>query len=300
MLGTLGTSQTVSGEGKSDLKIGNYLVKTSVIKLSSPATREFWEIPVVYEDERLLALNKPSGLLTSPDRYDPNRPNLMKLLHGGIADAKPWAKERALSYLMNAHRLDFETSGVILLAKSKPVLVELANLFGSEKPIKSYLALSQGRPTTDPFQIDAKLAPHPVKVGSMRVDPKGGKRARTEFKVRERFDGWTLLACQPLTGRTHQIRAHLRHAGLPIVGDSLYGGKPLWLSRLKRDYHLKRDQEERPLIGRVALHAGKLTLAHPRTGELLTIEAPLPKEFTVALKYLRRFASVGAEQAELK
>jgi RluA family pseudouridine synthase len=275
-------------------------VNSSAIKLSSPATGEFWEVPVLYEDQDLLALNKPSGLLTSPDRYDPNRPNLMKLLHGGIAGAKPWAKERGLSYLMNAHRLDFETSGILLLAKSKPMLVELANLFGSEKPIKSYAALVQGHPTTNPFQIDAKLAPHPVKVGLIRVDPKHGKRAQTAYKVREGFDGWTLLECQPLTGRTHQIRAHLRHAGLPIVGDTLYGGKPLWLSRLKKDYHLKRDHEERPLIGRVALHAEKLTLTHPRTGELLTIEAPWPKDFTVGLKYLRRFASVGVEQAELK
>lgn len=271
-------------------------MKFSSIKLSSPATREFWEIAVLYEDRDLLALDKPSGLLTSPDRYDPNRPNLMKLLHGGIADAKPWAKERGLSYLMNAHRLDFETSGIILLAKSKPILVELANLFGSEKPIKSYTALAQGRPTTDLLQIDGKLAPHPVKVGLIRVDPKRGKRARTTVEVRERFDGWTLLTCRPLTGRTHQIRVHLSHIGLPIVGDTLYGGKPLWLSRLKQDYHLKRDQEERPLIGRVALHAEKLTLAHPVTGELLTIEAPWPKDLTVGLKYLRRFASVGAEQ----
>ena len=247
-----------------------------------------------------MALNKPSALLTSPDRYDPNRPNLMKLLHAGIADSKPWAKERGLSYLMNAHRLDFETSGVILLAKSKPVLVQLANLFGSEKPIKSYSALVQGCPTTDQFQVDAKLAPHPVKVGLVRVDPRHGKRASTTFEVRERFDGWTLLSCRPLTGRTHQIRVHLRHAGLPIIGDSLYGGKPLWLSRLKQDYHLKRDQEERPLIGRVALHAEELTLPHPVTGQSVAIEAPWPKDFTVALKYLRRFASVGAEQIQPK
>ena len=115
-------------------------MKTSPIKLSS-ATREFWEIPILYEDEHLLALDKPSGLLTSPDRSDPNRPSLMKLLHAGITDAKPWAKERGLSYLINAHRLDFETSGVILLAKSKPVLVELANMFGSEKPIQVLSAL---------------------------------------------------------------------------------------------------------------------------------------------------------------
>ena len=192
------------------------MVKTSPIKLSSQATRDFWEIPILYEDEHLLALDKPSGLLTSPDRDDPNRPNLMKLLHAGIADSKPWAKERGLSYLMNAHRLDVETSGIILLAKSKPVLVELANLFGSEKPTKAYAALVRGCPTTEQFHVEAKLGPHPLKVGFIRVDAKHGKGAHTNFEVRERFDGWTLLTCRPLTGRTHQIQVHLRHVGLPI------------------------------------------------------------------------------------
>src|SRR6185503_7672768 len=106
------------------------------LKLSSPETKEFWEIPVLFEDEHLFAINKPACLLTSPDRYDPNRPNLMKLLHAGIAARKPWAALRCLSYLANAHRLDFETTGVLLLAKTKPALVHLANLFGNEKPVK--------------------------------------------------------------------------------------------------------------------------------------------------------------------
>jgi len=103
--------------------------KSALIKLSSPQTREYWEIPVLYEDEHLLALDKPACLLTSPDRHDPKRPNLMRLLHDAIAQKKPWATERGLDYLMNAHRLDFETTGILLLAKSKPVLVALANLF---------------------------------------------------------------------------------------------------------------------------------------------------------------------------
>jgi RluA family pseudouridine synthase len=264
---------------------------SAVIKLSSPEAREFRDIAVLFEDEHLLALDKPAGLLTSPDRYDPQRPNLMKLLHAGIREAKPWARERRLTYLMNAHRLDFETSGVILLAKSKPVLVQLANLFGDAKPLKKYAALAQGTPTEERFEVDAKLAPHPVRIGLMRVDPKRGKRSRTLVAVRERFAGFTLLQCEPLTGRTHQVRVHLRHAGLPLVGDELYGGRPLWLSRLKRDYRLKRGKTERPLMARVALHAEQLTLPHPVTGELTTITAPWPKDLTVAVKYLRQFAA---------
>src|SRR4051812_9552190 len=253
-----------------------------VIKLSAPATHEFWEVPVVFEDEHLLALDKPSGLLTSPDRYDPNRPNLMKLLHAGIAEGKPWARERGLTYLSNAHRLDFETSGVILLAKDKTVLVQLADLFGAEKPVKKYVALVQGSPTEDEFEIDAKIAPHPVRLGMMRVDPKGGKKSMTRFFVLERFSRQTLLRCEPLTGRTHQIRIHLRHAGFPIVGDELYGGKPLWLSRLKPNYRLKPGKEERPLMARVALHAEQLDLVHPVTSQPISITAPWPKDFTVA------------------
>ena len=262
----------------------------SGIKLSSPAARGFWEIPILFEDESLLALDKPAGLLTSPDRYDPQRPNLMKLLHHGIATGKPWARERGLNYLMNAHRLDFATSGVILLAKTKPALVTLANQFGSEKPLKQYTALVQGTPTEQIFAVDAPLAPHPVKIGLMRVDLKRGKRSQTRFEVLEKFSGWTLVRCEPLTGRTHQIRVHLRHTGLPVVGDELYGGRPLWLSRLKQDYRLKRGREERPLISRVALHAEQLTLSHPVTGETLTITAPWPKDLKVAVKYLRQFA----------
>ena len=262
----------------------------SVIKLSSPATREFWEIPVLFEDEHLLALDKPAGLLTSPDRYDPQRPNLMKLLHAAIAAGKPWARERELAYLMYAHRLDFETSGVLLLAKNKPALVALANLFGSEKPLKQYVALAQGTPAEDKFEVEAKLAPHPLKIGLMRVDPKNGKKSGTRFEALEKFSGYTLLRCEPLTGRTHQIRAHLRHVGLPIVGDGLYGGKPLWLSRLKRDYRLKPGHEERPLLSRVALHAEKLTLPHPVTGRDRNHHRAWPKDLKVAVKYLRLFA----------
>lgn len=265
---------------------------SAAIKLSSPPTREFWEIPVLFEDEFLLALDKPAGLLTSPDRYDPQRPNLMKLLHAGIAAQKPWARQRSLAYLSNAHRLDFETSGVILLAKSKPVLVALADAFGSEKPRKIYIALASGIPPSEEFVIDAPLAPHPVKLGVMRVDSKNGKKSKTRFAVLEQFPrfGYALLKCEPLTGRTHQIRVHALHAGLKLAGDSLYGGKPLWLSRLKKDYHLKPGREERPLISRVALHAEQLELPHPVTGQPLKIVAPWPNDISVALKYLRKFS----------
>jgi RluA family pseudouridine synthase len=264
---------------------------SDVIKLSSKATKEFWEIPVVYEDEHLLGINKPALLLTSPDRYDPERPNLMKLLHGDIERGAPWAKSRNLNYLSNAHRLDFETSGVILLAKNKPALVALANLFGSEKPVKTYVALVQGTPAQDAFTIDAKLMQNPMKVGQMKVDQKNGKRSTTEFIVREKFRGISLLECKPLTGRTHQIRIHLKYAKHPIVGDVVYGGGPLLLSDLKSEYRLKGHKVERPLIATTALHAEKLELIHPITNVPISMSAEWPRDLNVAVKYLRRYAA---------
>ncbi|MEO6182498.1 MAG: RluA family pseudouridine synthase [Verrucomicrobiota bacterium] len=261
---------------------------SDVIKLSSPATHDFWEVPVLFEDEYLLALSKPARLLTSADRYNPDRPNLMKLLHRDIERGAPWAKKRTgLTYLMNAHRLDFETTGIILLAKTKPVLVALANQFGSEKPLKTYAALVRGSMHQDTFDVNAKIAPHPVKLGQMRIDEANGKRSRTEFTVRERFKGYSLLECRPLTVRTDQIRVHLQHLGLPILGDSIYGGSQLLLSSLKKDFHLKPKKVERPLISTLALHAEKLGLAHPVTESEISIEAPWPKDLKVAVKYLR-------------
>lgn len=263
---------------------------TPLIKLSSPATKEYWEIPILHEDEHLLALDKPSRLLTSPDRYDPNRPNLMKLLHRDIERGAPWVLEREIRYLANAHRLDFETSGIILLTKNKPALIRLADAFGSEKPDKTYVAVVQGQPAKDVFGAAFKLGPHPFKTGLMRVDEKSGKKCHTDFEVLERFSRYTLLLCRPRTGRTHQIRVHLERLHLPIAGDSLYGGAYLLLSQLKKNYRFKGEAPEKPLLDRVALHAESLVVPHPVTDAPVTIRSPWPKDIQTALKYLRRYA----------
>jgi RluA family pseudouridine synthase len=256
---------------------------SSLIKLSAPATGEYWEIQVLFEDDLLLALDKPARLLTSPDRYDPDRPNLMKLLHRDLERGAPWARQRGLTYLANAHRLDFETSGVILLAKSKPALVKLADLFGSEKPAKTYVAVVQGNPAEDLFTVSRKLAPHPVKLGLVRVDNKRGKKASTRFRVMERFRRHTLIECQPLTGRTHQIRVHLAHIGHPLIGDPAYG------TRAGRG--VARTGETGAAIAgfaRQALHARLLGFTHPVTGENLTFESPLPADMVELLTNLER------------
>ena len=266
---------------------------SAAIKLSAPATKEFWEIPVLFEDAHLLALDKPASLLTSPDRNNPDRPSLMQLLHAGIAAGKPWAQSRSLTYLANAHRLDFETSGVLLLAKNKPALIALANLFGAETPLQKYVVLAHGTPLEERFEVGAKVAPHPFTPGKHHVDARRGKKSKTIFTVQERFTNCTLLRCEPATSRPHQIRVHLQNVGWPVVGDELYGGQQLLLSRLKPHFRLKPKKVERPLLAGATLHSEELTLPHPVTGEPLTITAPWPKDLTVAVKYLRLYAVAG-------
>jgi 23S rRNA-/tRNA-specific pseudouridylate synthase len=138
--------------------------------------------------------------------------------------------------------------------------------------------------------VNAALAPHPLKIGEMRVAPAEGKPAQTDFEVLEQFSDWVLLRGVLRTERIHQVRVHLKHAGFPVVGDELYGGKKLWLSRLKKNFRLKPGHEERPLIARAALHVEELNLPHPVTGEKLTLQSGWPKDLKVAVKYLREFA----------
>lgn len=260
-----------------------------MIKLSSPATHEFWEIPVVFEDEHLLALDKPPGLLTSRDGANQQQPNLMDLLHAGIAAGKPWVAAHQLSYLAQPHELEAETGGVVLLAKTKAVLVKLADWFGTAPLGQKRVALVHGSPAQEHFEVNARLAAHPLRPEMVRVDPQAGKKSRTVFDVLERFAQFALVRCQPTTCRPHQVRVHLQNSGLRIVGDELYGGRPLLLSSLKSDYRLKPGRVERPLISRVALHADELTLPHPVTGETLTVTSPWPKDLRVAVKYLREY-----------
>jgi 23S rRNA-/tRNA-specific pseudouridylate synthase len=131
----------------------------------------------------------------------------------------------------------------------------------------------------------------------MRASGKTGKKSCTRFEVLERFASCTLLRCRPLTNRTHQVRVHLRHAGHPIVGDRLYGGHPLLLSSLKREYRLKAGRTERPLLDSVALHAESLEIRHPVTDEVVRIVAPWPKHLRVAVKFLRQYAAGGRASA---
>jgi 23S rRNA-/tRNA-specific pseudouridylate synthase len=254
----------------------------------------------------------------APDRWDKKRENLMGLVH---------ADPRFGHTVANVHRLDADTSGLLLCAKTKPALDFLTGQFQSKTVQKKYHAFAVVLPPEsamkviapvrdaagmlpETFVVEVALGEDERQPGRMRVfKGRGGKDCATEFRTLERFRGsirppargtsdvisaagFAFVECRPLTGRTHQIRVHLAAAGAPILNDPFYGNPDivLRLSDFKRGY--KGREEEKPLIGRLALHASELTLNHPTTREPITLRAPLPHEFEVALKYLRKFATL--------
>jgi RluA family pseudouridine synthase len=210
----------------------------------------------------------------------------------------------------NVHRLDPEVSGVLLCAKTKPALDFLSGQFQSKTAGKQYLALVAVLPPEralrdtvalrtpagglpDAFAVDLPLRDDLRQPGRMRVGRGQGSRdCLTEFRVLERFGRFAWLECRPLTGRPHQVRVHLAALGAPVLNDAFYGDPEikLLLSDLKRGY--KGRDDEKPLLARLALHASELTVRHPVTREPLTLRAPLPHEFEIALKYLRKFGNV--------
>jgi len=242
-------------------------------------------LEILFEDADLLAVNKPAGLLSVPDRWDRTKENLFDLL----------CAERPGQYLANVHRLDRDTSGVFLLAKNPAVFRRIARQLRERCASKLYWALVHGELAESERVIDLPIGSHPRQPGLSRVDARQGKPAVSVVRRKELFRGFSLLEVAIETGRHHQVRVHCEAVGHPLVGDVSYGGRPLLLSQLKRKYKAKEGQGERPLMGRPALHAVQVVLRSPP----LTIRAPLPKDFVVALKYLRKFARRDGLQAGL-
>lgn len=197
------------------------MAKPRFIELGDP--RNPIRIPIIYEDRSVMAIDKPAGWLLVPFSWQSTQRNLQAAITSSIAAGDFWARSRNLRFLRAVHRLDGETSGVLLLARSPGAVESLSALFESRQMAKTYLAVVRGIPDRESWVCRDPLASAPGAVGRVVVDRKTGKDAETSFKALQRREGLTLIEARPLTGRTHQIRVHLKCAGLPILGDEFYG-----------------------------------------------------------------------------
>jgi len=233
---------------------------------------------ILFENEDFIALNKPAGILSIPDR------------EGKEPSLKSWLREK-YGNIFTVHRLDRETSGVIVFAKHEEAHKYFSKIFEERGVEKIYQGIVQGNPPEQKGSIDLPIMEHPAKPGTMVVNKKG-KPSLTDYEVIETIGPYSLLQFRIHTGRTHQIRVHLQALGHPIACDDLYSdGRPILLSTIKRHFKLsKAEEQERPLLARLALHSLLLHFQDAR-GQFHTLEAPLPKDLRALLQQLRKWKS---------
>lgn len=231
-----------------------------------------FESLIIGEDSNYIAVNKPAYLSSLDDRHDPV--SLLSL-------AKAYDENLQL-----CHRLDKETSGILILSKNAEAYRNLSMQLEKREVLKIYHAIVDG---VHDFKEDVVNVPlKTLAKGIVRVDTREGKEATTVFKTLEAYRFHTLVGCFPLSGRMHQIRVHAAWMKAPLVGDDTYGGKPLFLSAYKKQYNIKDGEDELPIIKRVALHAKSFRF-RTLNGDELGWEAPYPKDFKVAVNQLRKF-----------
>jgi 23S rRNA pseudouridine1911/1915/1917 synthase len=228
------------------------------------ALAETMPLDVIYEDDDLAAINKPAGMVVHPAAGHTSGTLVNALLARWPQVAQVGGRDRAGI----VHRLDKDTSGVLLVAKTEPARLNLMAQFAARTVQKRYLALVEGIPATPTGEIDAPIARHPNQRRRMAVI-RSGRPAVSVYRIIRVFEGYSLLEVQPRTGRTHQIRVHMAFIGHPIVGDTVYGHRK---QRLKLDRHF--------------LHAESLSLVSPGSGQPLTVRAPLAPELQAALDQL--------------
>lgn len=242
----------------------------------APKNINFEEL-IVFQNDDYLLINKPPFVSSLPERTGDKSLSILKL-----------AKEH-FDDIQLCHRLDKETSGILLLAKNSEAYRNASMQFEHREIKKEYHALTNGVHDLDSISVFLPIAILKDKTG-VKIDRRRGKIAETIFFTEKKYNQHTLLRCYPITGRMHQIRVHLMCLEAPIVCDPTYNGDYIFLSKIKRKFNLKENDEELPLIKRVALHAKKISFKGVN-GELIEAEAPYPKDFEVLIKQLDKFSS---------
>ncbi|UOE51525.1 RluA family pseudouridine synthase [Mucilaginibacter sp. SMC90] len=230
---------------------------------------------ILFENDDVIVVNKPPFISSLDERGEGSSEISMLRL------AKAYWDDAQI-----CHRLDKETSGALIFAKNPEAYRSVSMQFEKRKVKKVYHAVIDGTHTFDNLLVDLPILN--VGKGSVTISRQEGKRAETWFQSLKYYKHYTLVECRPVTGRMHQIRIHLATQRASIAGDEMYKGEPVFLSKIKRKYHLGKDQEELPIMKRFALHAYEVTFRiNPETE--VTIHAPYPKDFETLLKLLDKF-----------
>ncbi|QEC40743.1 RluA family pseudouridine synthase [Pseudobacter ginsenosidimutans] len=232
-------------------------------------------LDIIEENDHFVAVNKPSGMLSIPDR------------EGKETSLKQLLREK-YGNIFVVHRLDRDTSGVIIFAKNEEAHQFLSIAFEDRTVEKFYEGIVTGTLPSTEGTIDQPIAENTTKRGEMLIHRRG-KPSITDYKVEENFGKFSLVRFQIHTGRTHQIRVHMQFLGHPLICDETYGdGKPVLISSIKKDYKLsKSEEEERPILNRVALHAAELRFTSPN-GTKYVLKAEMPKDMRALLQQLRK------------
>ena len=273
---------------------------------SAPVPEEI-PLEILYEDDSLAVINKPAGMVVHPSRGH---------WAGTLVGALAFHFQNNLSQVRGSarpgivHRLDRDTSGVIIVAKTDFAHMKLAEQFAQREIHKEYVAICSGAPPRDRDVIDAPIGPHPHQSEKMaiRFECEDAKSAQTFYEVLRRYKGFTYIKAMPKTGRTHQIRIHFMHAGFPILCDRLYGGRAeisevelgnrsLRSEKLGvRSEELTQSGAQKPLatpvLSRQALHARRIQFHHPETGQPMDVSAPLPDDMKATLELLEKYRRI--------
>ncbi len=228
-----------------------------------------------------LIVAKPPRFLAIPDRYEVTKPNVQAWL------------QRQYDEVFTVHRIDKETSGIMVFARNEEAHRDLSQQFQNREVTKIYTALCDGTFQNETGIIDAPLLNNLASSGKVVVN-RSGKPSVTHYRVVEQFRDYALVEFDLKTGRTHQIRAHALHIGHPLMTDKIYGKREEFMlsSVKKKKYSAGKNQEERPLLSRSALHASHLTFKHPQTGEAVSFTAELPKDLRATVNQLRKWNKV--------
>jgi len=246
-------------------------------------------LDIIYEDEQLIVLNKAAGIVVHPAPGHMHGTLIQGVLYhvresgGGLSPGSGPDRPGII------HRLDKDTTGLILMAKEDSTHRHLARQFEQRRVEKTYVAVVRGEVNFDSDYVELPLGPHPKDRLRVTVRKETGKEASTFYQVAERYRGYSFLRVHPKTGRTHQIRVHLAAVGHPVVGDVLYGGPRL----LARDLGAGELPPEEPLMERQALHAEELTFFHPVARKKVTFRAPWPPDLQRLVDLLRRYRALG-------